>query len=232
MESLAEQFRRASSDPNLVVLEGFHALKHAFRFGAQLETVVASGSFADLAASLAPDLAPLAARATRVDSIEALSPRAIPTGVAAIARRPAATLPREGTVVLLENPRHLGNAGAVVRVAAAASAAAVLTTGSLDPWHPECIRGAAGLHFAVHVARASLPLDDARLLIAFDPTGAPLKEALPTDAILAFGTEREGLTVAVLDRAHHVARIPMRKGVSSLNLATAVAVALYARAPD
>ena len=52
----------------------------------------------------------------------------------------------------------MGNMGACVRVAAAADAAAVLTTGSNDPWHPEALRGAAGLHFALPVARVeSLP---------------------------------------------------------------------------
>ena len=51
-------------------------------------------------------------------------------------------------VVLLEDPRDLGNMGACVRVAAAADAAGVLSTGSHDPWHPDALRGAAGLHYA------------------------------------------------------------------------------------
>nr|MBA3583830.1 rRNA methyltransferase [Gemmatimonadota bacterium] len=44
---------------------------------------------------------------------------------------------------------------------------------------------------------------------------------------LAFGSERRGLSGAILDRADLVVGIPMREGVSSLNLVTAVAVALY-----
>jgi len=46
----------------------------------------------------------------------------------------------------------MGNVGACVRVAAAAGAAAVLTTGENDPWFPDAVRGAAGLHFALPVA--------------------------------------------------------------------------------
>ena len=42
---------------------------------------------------------------------------------------------RDAPVVLLEDPRDLGNMGACVRVAAAADAAGVLSTGSHDPWH-------------------------------------------------------------------------------------------------
>ena len=36
-------------------------------------------------------------------------------------------------MIFVEAPRRLGNLGAAIRVAAAAGAAAVLTTG--DPWH-------------------------------------------------------------------------------------------------
>ncbi|MFB6240546.1 MAG: TrmH family RNA methyltransferase [Gemmatimonadota bacterium] len=50
-------------------------------------------------------------------------------------------------------------------------------------------------------------------------------------AVLAFGTERHGLSPDLLDRAERRVRIPMREGVSSLNLAVSVAVALYARRP-
>ena len=35
----------------------------------------------------------------------------------------------------------MGNMGACVRVAAAADAAGVLTTGGNDPWHPDALRG-------------------------------------------------------------------------------------------
>jgi len=51
---------------------------------------------------------------------------------------------------------------------------------------------------------------------------------LPPDAIVLVGTERGGLSATLRARAQRTAAIPMRPGVSSLNLATAVAVALYA----
>lgn len=136
-----------------------------------------------------------------------------------------------GRVVFLERPSHHGNVGAAVRVAAAAGAAGVLTSGSLDPWHPHALRGSAGLHFALAVARVDdLPSSD-RPVVAFDPDGDPLGGApLPARGVLAFGSERRGLSARLLARADHRVAIPMRPGVSSLNLATAVAVALYAEA--
>jgi TrmH family RNA methyltransferase len=46
-------------------------------------------------------------------------------------------------------------------------------------------------------------------------------------ALLAFGSERRGLSEALLAAADRRLAIPMRAGVSSLNLASAVAVILY-----
>jgi TrmH family RNA methyltransferase len=238
-DELIHRFRRARRDRDLVVIEGFHALKHALRFGAELLEAVAVDptSLEVLAADLAPDLAgTLAERVAPID-VETLA-RIVPlvprTGVVAIARRPpldlAATLsdPRPAPIVLLEDPRNMGNIGACVRVAAAAGAAAMLTTGEHDPWYPDAVRGGAGLHFALPVgAIEDLPAGD-RPLLAIDPEGEELApDRLPPRAVLAFGTERHGLTGGLLERADARIAIPMRPGVSSLNLATSVAITLF-----
>ena len=52
---------------------------------------------------------------------------------------------------------------------------------------------------------------------------------LPIGCIVAFGSERTGLSKNLLSRSDRVVSIPMRQGVSSLNLATAVAVVMYQR---
>jgi TrmH family RNA methyltransferase len=235
------RYRAARRDSTLAVLEGFHALKHALRFGADVEEAVAIDpeELERLADELAPDLiGSLADRVERVDPdlLASIVPQAPRTGVVAIARRPspdvegALSSPRAAPVVLLEDPRTMGNMGACVRVAAAADAAAVLTTGGNDPWHADALRGAAGLHFALPVASVEeLPRCD-RPLIALDPGGGELRPAeLPPRAILAFGTERLGLSESLLRRADARVGIPMREGVSSLNLATSVAAVLFAQ---
>lgn len=240
-DPLVQRFRAARRDRDLALLEGFHALKHALRFGAEPIEAVASdpGELDRLATDLAPDLAgTLARRTTSVEAelIAQIVPHAPRTGVVAIARRPPVDLaallgsPRPAPIVLLEDPRTMGNMGACVRVAAAADAAAVLTTGSNDPWHPEALRGAAGLHFALPVARIDEVPGGDRPLVAIDPEGEPLG-GLPLDprSILAFGTERYGLSDALLERADARLAIPMREGVSSLNLATAVAAVLFSQ---
>ncbi len=215
------------------MLEGFHALKHAVRFGAEVLGAWTAdlGEFDRLRRSLAPDLG-LAPEEVALAELAAVVPRAQVVGVA---RRPPPRSPDEvlaapgpAPVVLLEDPRHLGNLGACVRVAAAAGAAGVLTTGRQDPWHPDALRGSAGLHFALPVARSrDVRLGD-RPLVALDPEGDPLHAGdVPPRAVLAFGTERDGLSEALLARAHARLALPMRPGVSSLNLATAVSGVLF-----
>ena len=239
MPGRTARYQNARRDPAVVVLEGFHALKHALRFGAEVLEAVAPdpAEIVALAGSLAPDLLPaLSALLTEVgrDEFAGLAPAAPPTPVLALARRPevgpAALLaaPGPAPVVLLDRPNHLGNLGAVVRVAAAAGGAGVLVTGERDPWHPAALRGSAGLHFAIPVARLAGPLPAGRALVAIDPGGDSLWEAgLPARAVLAFGGERHGLGVDLLEAADRRIAIPMEPGVSSLNLATAAAVVLF-----
>jgi RNA methyltransferase, TrmH family len=240
-QDLIERFARARSDPSLVVLEGFHALKHAVRFRARIEVACTSGrdGLIRLAGDLAPDLCQWLQEAVREVApaiFAGLVPAPPETGVLAIAARPAidpaAVLSRmeRAPIVLLENPSHLGNLGAVVRVAAAAGAAGVLTTGTRDPWHPAALRSSAGLHFALPVVGLGRLPETDRPVLAIDPDGEPLVPDLLEDrAILAFGSERRGLTPPMLARAARRIAIPMRPGVSSLNLACAAAVVLYSR---
>jgi TrmH family RNA methyltransferase len=235
----AVRFRTARRDPELTVVEGFHALKHALRFGAELVEAVAVDPEAleAMAAELAPDLGgQIAGQVETVDkaTLADLVPLVPHTGIVAIARRPPVDLgaaladPAPAPAVLLEQPKNMGNIGACIRVAAGAGAAALIATGENDPWHPDAVRGAAGLQFALPVAKVdSLPQSD-RPLLAIDPDGEELAlERLPDRAILAFGTERYGLSDDVFERAEARISIPMREGVSSLNLATSVAIVLF-----
>ena len=67
-----------------------------------------------------------------------------------------------------------------------------------------------------------------RPLIALDPEGTTVAPGvIPPRALLAFGTERDGLTDELLAMADARVALPMRPGVSSLNLATAVSAVLY-----
>ncbi|MEU9797597.1 TrmH family RNA methyltransferase [Streptomyces sp. NPDC051000] len=235
---VARRWREVAGREDVVLLDGFHALKHALRFGARVEAVVADDPEAvgALAAELAPDVEERVRRLVRGAELKGLLARVHPTGVAALAVRPDREAGREALrrpgrtapIVVLDNPRNLGNVGAVVRLAAGFGATGVITRGDLDPWHSHVVRAGAGLHYATTVDRmepADLPPGP---LYALDPEGEDIRAlTLPDDALLAFGSERHGISPELRARADHLVSLPMRPQVSSYNLATSVAMTLF-----
>ncbi|MFJ3922514.1 TrmH family RNA methyltransferase [Streptomyces sp. NPDC090022] len=232
------RWRESAEQGGLVLLDGFHTIKHALRFGADV-TIVAADDPARvraLAAELAPDVEEALARLLLPGDLKVLLPRVHPTGVAALAVRPdpdaaraaLERMPRTSPVVVLDNPRNLGNVGAVVRLAAGFGATGVVTRGDLDPWHPNVVRAGAGLHYATTVDRVTLDTLPPGPLYALDPEGEDIRAlTLPDDALLAFGSERHGISPELRARADHLVSLPMRPQVSSYNLATSVAMTLF-----
>ncbi len=222
-------------------LDGFHAVKHALRFGAAIPLIVTDrrAELLRLAGELAPDtVRELAQQLHELAEPQFLQLVAKPhlTRVAALAQRPDPaqlrdTLyarPRPAPTIVLDNPRNLGNVGAVVRLAAGFAATGVITTGTVDPWHPQVIRGGAGLHFATAVMAAADDDLPEGVLYALDPEGADIRDVAITDgALLAFGSERQGISAQVRRRADQLVALPMRAKVSSYNLATSVAMTLF-----
>jgi len=159
-------------------------------------------------------------------------------------------------VAVLHEVRDPGNAGTVLRAADAAGAdAVVLTTGSVDPYNPKCVRSTAGSLFHLPVVvgadlgaalaglrdagcavlaadgEGDVDLDDLSdradaARLGLVPDGGPL--AGPVAWL--FGTEAQGLPPAALALADDVVRVPVHGRAESLNLATAATVCLYAAA--
>ncbi len=168
-----------------------------------------------------------------------LAPLAPSTGVMALAERPSVDPPRcwptgaPAPVVLLEDPRDLGNMGACVRVAAAADAAGVLSTGSHDPWHPDALRGAAGLHFAragrPPAAAGAAPRSATGRCSRSTPRA--IRSSPPSCRRARCSPSAPSATASAASCSRSAdarVSIPMRAGVSSLNLATSVAAVLFA----
>lgn len=229
---LVDHVAAARTDRTKAVLEGVHAVKHAQRFGAVFDLICSPDPerAADLLQTLAPDVVLPPVTHVAADVWRTLAPHGLPSPLLAIARRPLVVdvlAERDDRpVILLEGPTHLGNVGASIRVAAAADAAGLVVLGEADPWHPTAIRGAAGLQFALPVARLDTLPHGPRPLVAVHPDG-DREDPPPPGTILAFGTERHGLSPELLARADHRLALPMRAGVSSLNLATTVSAVLY-----
>ncbi|HEY5245831.1 MAG TPA: TrmH family RNA methyltransferase [Acidimicrobiales bacterium] len=235
---LTRRFHAAYHDPSFVVLEGFHPARHAIRFGSALQTAVTydRDKLMNLAARLAPDVVAAIDDVVQVvDPVRFanLCPRSLSSPLLSITARPPVDMTRlfaanGRPVVHLEGPRNPGNVGSVIRVAAAADVAAVTVSGQVDPWLPVAIRSAAGLQFAVDAVSAELPSATDRTIVALDADGEPFRPStLDPNAILVVGGERYGLSAAVRERADRTIAVPMRPGVSSINLATAVSAVLF-----
>ncbi len=237
---LIDLFQKSRSDDEIAIIEGVQALKHAVRFGADIDMYITCDivMLSELLAELADDVKDvILEKVIEVDkeTFKKLSPRPHRTNVIALAKRAPYTpadIDAAKPIVLLEEPRDLENIGAVIRVAAAADAGAVVITGPLDIWNPAIIRGAAGLHWALPVLSVTpvsfLRRQESRQVISLDPTGENIDQIkVSRDAVLVFGTERHGISKQLLAQSDKIVRLPMREGVSSLNLASSVAATLY-----
>lgn len=152
--------------------------------------------------------------------------------------------PRAGApVVALDAVADPDNVGAIFRNAAAFGAAGVLLSPRCaDPLYRKAIRTsmATTLSLPFQVAAADDwpgPLarlhDDGERLIALTPAlGAADLESVARSSsggplVLIAGNEGDGVSQAVLEQCDATVRIPLDPAVDSLNVATAVAIALY-----
>lgn len=171
-------------------------------------------------------------------------------GVLCAMRRPAPRTPEEvcagaRRVAVLEDIADSTNVGAIIRSAAALGVDAVLLSpGCCDPLCRRAVRVSMGTVFALPWARlgetaAAWPgagLDRLRamgfatvaLALRDDslPIDAPALRAAPRLAML-LGTEGDGLRPETVAACDYTARIPMHRGVDSLNVAAAAAVAFW-----
>lgn len=170
-------------------------------------------------------------------------------GVLALVRRPPARpladilgppCPRVPLVVC-EHLVDVDNVGSVFRNAHAFGARGVLLDDtSADPLYRKSVRTSMGAVLATPWAVVpgqmlwpSLRQAGYRLLALTPAAEAPdLREALAQvpgcPVAIVVGNEGHGLSAAALDACDARSRIPMAAGANSLNVATAVAVALYA----
>lgn len=169
-------------------------------------------------------------------------------GVLALVRRPSLAplhklldrLPPTAPLVVAEHLVDVDNVGSLFRNARALGAAAVvLDDTSADPLYRKAVRTSMGAVLDVPWTVAPGGEVWATLrgrgyhAVALTPVPAarPLREVLADAAgrplALVVGNEGEGLSQAALEACDAWARIPMADGADSLNVATALAVALY-----
>ncbi|MFN5496144.1 MAG: TrmH family RNA methyltransferase [bacterium] len=225
----------------LVVLEAMLLHAHAIQavlasarmLGRTREMLTAAGCEAPLYTASDEVLAEL----TGIDlhrGVLALGLRAPFEPVAPEAYAPAAA-PR--TVLVAEGITNIDNIGQLFRIAAAFAVDAVLLSPDChDPLYRKSLRVSTGNALKVPAIRArAWPADLAAFCARFDLTlvATAIQSSVPLASIghpprvaLVVGHESEGVTPAVRALAKHVVRIPMAKGVDSLNVAVSAAIAL------
>jgi RNA methyltransferase, TrmH family len=243
--SIVGAFQRAGrgADADRLLLDGAHLIEEALGAGLAIET-------AALASRLPPEH-PAAALASRLERagvrvllapgpvMEALSPVRTPSGLVALARRPAGRAePTTGAALrlLLIDVQDPGNVGAVVRAAEAAGATSLWACGATaDPFGWKALRGGMGSTFRLPVVRSDIKaaIADARArglrLLAMTPRGGrPLPDAALAEPVaVLIGGEGRGLAPEVIAESDDTISIPMRPPVESLNLAVAAALVVY-----
>jgi tRNA G18 (ribose-2'-O)-methylase SpoU len=227
----------------LFIAEGELVLRRALRAGFAARSVLIDAKRVDQLADLPLDGVPVYA-ATQ-DVLERVTGFHVHRGVLASFRRKpllsvADILGTAGRVAILEDLNNHTNLGAVFRGAAALNIDAVLLSPSCaDPLYRRSVRVSMGEVFAIPYARLEpwpAGLEQVRAagftVIAMTPAPdcVPLNE-LDAEArkrpALLFGAEGSGLSRGAIAAADVKAVIPMRRGVDSLNVAAAAAVAFW-----
>jgi TrmH family RNA methyltransferase len=221
------------------VLEGEHLVAvYAQRHGAP-ETLVVSNDA--LARPPTRALAEQFAARTLVVTAKLLAELTVlPAGVGVLAVVPAlrpSPAPPGAFCLLLDGVQDPGNAGSILRSAAAAGVAqAYLSKHCAFAWSPKVLRAGQGAHFCLDIhENVDLPAWAAAyraggggIVAAVASGGGSLYDARLTGRVaIAVGNEGAGLDPALAAQATQRVTIPMPGGIESLNAAAAAAVCLF-----
>lgn len=241
---IVKQFRDAAHGGSLMLLDGWHLLAEALSAEVRIETLAVCGPMSVDQQALVERARHADARIVEVSEavLNALSPVNSPTGVVATARKPitdaaAMLLPAPPLVLAGLGIQDPGNAGAVIRSAAAAGATGVIVDeATADPWGWKALRASMGGVFRLPVTRSRNPLTT---LAAWQSAGVTVAAAVPHDGVSIYdldltrplvvlmGGEGPGLSDEVVASADARISIPMSGAVESLNVAVAAALILY-----
>jgi RNA methyltransferase, TrmH family len=246
---LSRRKERAAS--GLFLAEGPQAVREALRLPDRVILLLVDGTAAARHAPLVDraGAAGIPARSASTADLSGLTDTVTPQGVVAICRRldvPVEQILSAAPPLLVccAQVRDPGNAGTVIRCADAFGAGAVLlSTGSVDPYNPKCVRASAGSIFHLPLALGADLAGTADLarrygyqVLAADGDGEVELPALAASGALAqptlwvLGNEAWGLPAADRTVADRVVTVPIHGAAESLNLAAAAAVCLYATA--
>lgn len=139
-------------------------------------------------------------------------------------------------IIVLEAVEKPGNLGAILRTAYAVNVDAIIINDSqTDIYNPNVIRASEGFVFKKPIVVASVEetatwLRSNKILsYAAATTGKNnyTKEKMNLPLAIIFGSEADGLSDKWLKKADKLVKIPMEKGIDSLNVSVSAAILLY-----
>lgn len=220
--------RKERRERGLFVAEGLAMLERALELGWKPEFLLATKP-----PMLWDDVKPLIV----VDKVmAAISAQNNPHEVLAVFKtRYERGVQPSGVWLALEDIRDPGNLGAILRTAEAAGVTGVVLAGDCcDPYSPEAVRASTGSIFNSSIAHMpAVKLVDLIKGWPGDVVGTAMaasqdfRQTYKAPALIVMGSEARGLSPAVAAACKKLVRIPMAKGVESLNVATATALMLY-----
>jgi TrmH family RNA methyltransferase len=242
---IVKEFRDLAngSGPSML-LDGWHLLTEAVNAGIPLTTVAWCGPPTSAEQITLERAQRAGAHVVEVSGsvLNALSPVNAPTGVVASARRPhvdalAIMQPAPALMLAGVGIQDPGNAGAVIRAAAAAGATGVVVdVATANPWGWKALRASMGATFHVPVCRMRI-IDPAvggwraagvSIVAAVARGGTSMYEMdLTKPTAILLGGEGAGLPESLVSAADARISIPMTETVESLNVAVAAALLLY-----
>jgi len=158
-----------------------------------------------------------------------------PRGPVAVVAVPPPVPVRRHPTLVLAGVAEPGNAGALIRSAAAFGYDVACAAAGVDPWAPKTVRAAAGAHFATRIARFT-DLDELRAAGLHLVATAP-RDGVPPDRVeggdppaILVGSEAHGLDETLRAAAGTVVTISTTGRVESLNVAVAGGIVMYAMA--
>nr|WP_234358986.1 RNA methyltransferase [Plantactinospora sp. BC1] len=238
------ELRTRWEPPNgLFIAEGELVLRRALRAGYRPRSYLVDAKRVDQLGDLATGDAPVYAASPAV--LERATGFHVHRGVLGSFHRRelptvAEVLRDARRVVVLEDVNNHTNVGAIFRGAAALGVDAVLLSPTCaDPLYRRSVRVSMGEVFAVPYAKLErwpAGLDEVReagftvLAMTPAPDAVPIQRLTPAQrarAALLLGAEGPGLTPAAQAASDVRVVVPMRRGVDSLNVAAAAAVAFW-----
>jgi TrmH family RNA methyltransferase len=180
---------------------------------------------------------------TTAEILASLAEKENPQGVIAVVRQQRVNLADLAPQnfpwgVAIVSPQDPGNVGAILRcIDAVGASGLILLDSGVDPYHPTAVRASLGSIFWHPIASASFAeWSEWAQRQGYHIYGTSAKgsvdyqevEAYEQPLIVLLGSEREGLSRDQAAACQQLVRLPMRGRVSSLNLAVAAGVVLYA----